>query len=191
MKFIRKAFGAGFLLFVISVTGVSVLSGIGRRAYARTEFDHDQTDQPPAPVTVILGSQPGPDLSQHHRGCAAAIDNVRKQVDRILGPATRWPFYPEIKLQQVEEVQVKLAILFQRHQRFADEAQNEPGITKHFAKIDKFRSEIDRQMARIINELRQRKSHRIIVYEEMRDIYTVLNRWRNECRKIGKAIRAT
>ena len=120
----------------------------------------------------------------------AAIENVGKEVDRLLGPGTRWPFYPDINLWQVQQVQVNLERLFRQHQRFADEAKDKPGIANNLRKIEKLRSDIDRQMARIVSELQRTKSHRWMVHERMRDIHTALTRWRNECRKIGKALQA-
>lgn len=188
---IRKAFAAVLVLLIVNTPGVSQAAGMYVRAHTSTQFGQAQPDQPPSIVKVAPAAHSGPDLRQDHRECIEALENVNKEADRLLGPATRWPFYPDIKLQQVQELEANLASLLRKHHSFAVEAKDKPGIAKNLRKIEKLRSEIGRKMAQIVSELQQRKSHRLLVHEQMRDINTALTRWHNECRKIGKAIQAT
>lgn len=142
---IRKAFAEGVLLFIVivivNIPGTSQASGVHVRAQTSPQFRQAQPDQPPSPVRVAPAFHTGPDLREDHRACISALVNVNKEADRLLGPATRWPFYPDIKLQQVQELEANLASLFRKHQSFADEAKDKPGIAKNLRKIEKLRSE--------------------------------------------------
>lgn len=187
MRLTGEALAAVLWLVIVNTTGTSQAAGVYVHAHSSVQFEQVQPGFVASPPSAF---QAAPDLLHDHRECMAAIENVGKEVDRLLGPGTRWPFYPDINLWQVQQVQFSLVRLYRQHQGFADEAKDQRGIANNLRKIEKLRSDIDRQMARIISELQYNKSPRWRVDEQMRDIETALTRWRRECRKIGKALQA-
>lgn len=125
-----------------------------------------------------------------YRDCVATSDKARKLTDNILGPDTRWQFYPDLRSEQLKDVEGAVQDMFQGHQHFVQELSRaqEKALEKQLQRIEKLRSAIDQRIHRVVAEVQSSRPDRIAVHKDLRGIKESLDKWRSEHRAIGKEI---
>jgi hypothetical protein len=122
--------------------------------------------------------------------CVQANARVRKVVDKMTGPGTRWRYDARVFPGQNEELQIAVKDMTAAHEQFRQaltEAQ-EKELRKHFDKLEQLQVGMNSQMARLDDELTVREPDSRRIYSEAHKVKETADKWQSEHKKIAKAM---
>ena len=122
--------------------------------------------------------------------CRQANEKVRKVVDKMTGPGTRWRYDPRAFPEQNEELQTAVKDLTAAHEQFrqALTPAQEKELQKHFDRLEQLQTTLDSQMSRLGDELTVRGPDSRRIYSDAHKIKETADKWHSEHKKIAKAM---
>lgn len=123
--------------------------------------------------------------------CRETTERVRKLVDQMVGPGTRWRYDSRIFPGQEAQLKSALADMRAAHQQFRQtlSSEQEEGIAQRLSKLEQLQSDLNARIAGLDHELMVAKPDWRRLYSDAHKIKEATDKWHSESEKIAKEMR--
>jgi polyhydroxyalkanoate synthesis regulator phasin len=151
---------------------------------------HDGRDSAVASSQQVLMLKATDDQRVAFVKCRETTERVRKLVDQMVGPGTRWRYDSRIFPGQEAQLQSALADMTAAHQQFRQTLSSEQGegIAKHLSKLEQLQSDLNARIAKLDQELMVAEPDWRRLYNDSHKIKEAADKWRSEHKKIAKEL---
>lgn len=147
-----------------------------------------QTPGPPPAEALQLSSIDRPRaLHDRHADCLKANQGAYRLADQLAGPGTRWPFYPQVSVEEAEAMRVALETVSSRHNAFvATLDDNQRKLVKpSLDRVTNIQNQLAQKIEGLRAEIASAKPDRANVHYYLNDLKELLRSSRSEHKRIG------
>ena len=125
--------------------------------------------------------------------CAKVGESVRKIIDRMVGPGTRWRYDDKLFPIQKDRLQIAFGEMAFAHRQFRETLSDAQAreLGERLAHLERVQDGIDQWMVRLNEEVAGKNMDSRRVYADAHKLKELADRWRSEHRKLAKEMSIT